>query len=429
MTQQQAERNSRSSNWAGNYHYGAPSLHYPESVQELQALVRGATSVQALGSGHSFNAIADSDGMQICLERMPAVLEVDGQAMTVTVGGGSNYGTLAVALAGRGYALGNLASLPHISVAGAVATATHGSGDRNMNLAGAVVGLTLVDGMGELHTVSRAQTPDFAGHVVGLGALGIVTEVTLSIEAAFTVAQHVYRDVAWEQVLADYDAVTGRAYSVSLFTDWSGDTVGQAWFKQRLGDGRTADYPAELFGGTAAAEGMHPLPGMSAVNCTQQLGEPGAWQDRLPHFRMEFMPSAGEEIQSEYLVDRVHAVPAINALRALSNVITPLLQVAEVRSVAADDLWLSTANGRDSVAFHFTWFRDQAAVEEAVKLVEAALAPFEARPHWGKVFDADASSLAPLFPRFEDFKALAAKLDPEAKFRNGFLRRTVFGGG
>ncbi len=427
MTQQQAVRSERERNWAGNYRYGAPEVRHPESVGELQALVRGASCIQALGSGHSFNAIADSTGIQVSLDRMPPVLAIDGQAMTVTVGGGSNYGTLAVALAERGLALANLASLPHISVAGAVATATHGSGDGNANLAAAVVRIVLVDGTGELRTVTRADTPDFAGHVVGMGALGIVTEVTLAVEPAFIVAQHVYRDVEWAQVLADYDAVTGRAYSVSLFTDWSGDTVGQAWFKQRIGDGRTADYPAELLGGRAAAEAVHPLPGVSAVNCTEQLGLPGQWQDRLPHFRMEFMPSAGEEIQSEYLVDRVHAVAAITALRGLSGVITPLLQVAEIRSVAADDLWLSTAGGRDSVAFHFTWFRDQAAVEEVVKVVEAALAPFGARPHWGKVFDADASSLAPLYPRFDDFKALAARLDPEGKFRNAFLQRTVFG--
>lgn len=428
MTQQQAERRSREENWAGNYRYQAAALHHPKGVQELQDLVRGAVAVQALGSGHSFNAIADSDGAQICLDQMPAVLAIDEQALTVTVDGGSSYGALAVALAAGGFALGNLASLPHISVAGAIATATHGSGDRNAGLAAAVVGLKLVDGTGTLHTLTRADTADFAGCVVGLGALGIVTEVTLAIEPAYEVAQHIYRDIEWEQVLADYDAVTGRAYSVSLFTDWSGDTVGQAWFKQRIGDGRSGDFPADLLGGRAATGALHPLPGVPALNCTQQLGVPGPWQDRLSHFRMEFMPSAGEEIQTEYLVDRAHAVPAINALRALTAVITPLLQVAEIRSVAADDLWMSTAVGRDSVAFHFTWFRDQAAVEEVVKVVEAALAPFGARPHWGKVFDADAASLAKLYPRFEDFKALADRLDPEGKFRNGFLQRTVFGG-
>lgn len=427
MTLQQTPGKAPESNWAGNHYYRATVIHHPESEAEVQALVRGASSVQALGSRHSFNAIADTHGIQICLDKLPVAVRIDAEAMTVTVGGGSSYGALAVELAAHGFGLANLASLPHISVAGAIATATHGSGDDNANLASDVVALRLVDGTGEVRSVSRAETPDFAGYVVGLGALGIVTEVTLSIVAAYTVAQHIYLDLDWDAVLADYDAVTGRAYSVSLFTDWSGESVGQAWFKQKIGDGRTGDYPAELLGGTAATDGVHPLPGVSAVNCTQQLGVAGPWQDRLSHFRMEFMPSAGEEIQSEYLIDRDHAVPAIQALRALSNVITPLLQVGEIRSVAADDLWLSTAQGRDSVAFHFTWFRDQAAVEAVVKVVEDALAPFGARPHWGKVFDADASALAPLYPRFDDFKALARRLDPEGKFRNEFLQRAVFG--
>ena len=421
------QNSNRESNWAGNHHYRATAIHHPESEAEVQSLVRGASSVQALGSRHSFNAIADSDGVQICLDKMPVAVRIDEAAMTVTVGGGSTYGALAVELAAHGFGLANLASLPHISVAGAIATATHGSGDNNANLAADVVDLRLVDGTGEIRSVSRAETGDFAGYVVGLGALGIVTEVTLRIVPAYTVAQHIYLDLDWDAVLADYDAVTSRAYSVSLFTDWSGETVGQAWFKQKIGDGRTSDYPAELLGGTAATAGVHPLPGVSAVNCTQQLGVEGPWQDRLSHFQMEFMPSAGEEIQSEYLIDRAHAVPAIKALRALSAVITPLLQVGEIRSIAADDLWLSAAQGRDSVAFHFTWFRDQAAVEAVVKVVEEALAPFAARPHWGKVFDADASSLAPLYPRFDDFKALARRLDPEGKFRNEFLQRAVFG--
>ncbi len=284
-----------------------------------------------------------------------------------------------------------------------------------------------MDGTGQVRTVTRTDTPDFAGYVVGLGALGVVTQVTLAIEKEFSVAQHVYRGMPWEQVLADYDAVTSRAYSVSLFTDWSGDTVGQVWFKQRMGGGRCAEYPQELLGGIAATEASHPIPGVSAINCTAQLGEVGSWRDRLSHFRMDFMPSAGAEIQSEYLVDRVHAVAAIQALRALTEIITPLLQVAEIRSVAADDLWLSTAEGRDSVAFHFTWFRDQDAVEEVAKIVEAALAPFAARPHWGKVFAADAATLAPLYPRLADFKTLAETLDPQRKFRNDFLQRTVLG--
>ncbi|MGN5734562.1 D-arabinono-1,4-lactone oxidase [Arthrobacter psychrochitiniphilus] len=412
-------------NWAGNYHYRAGVVHHPSSEDELRALVAASGAVRALGSRHSFNAVADSEVL-VSLDRLATKTIIDSAAMTATVSGGTPYGVLAQNLARHGFALHNLASLPHITVAGAIATATHGSGDGNKNLASAVVGLRFIDAQGNTRTVNRAHTADFAGYVVGLGALGIVTEVTLAIEPAFKVAQHVYRGVPWEQVLADYDAVTGRAYSVSLFTDWRGDAVGQVWFKQRLGDGRTTDFPAQLLGGSAALVNIHPVPGVLAVNCTEQLGTPGPWEDRLAHFRRDYLPSSGAEIQSEWFVGREHAVAAINALRARSAEISSVLQVSEIRSVAADDLWLSPSYGRDSVAFHFTWFRDQRAVDAAVGVVEEILAPFTARPHWGKAFNAGAPELAPLYPRFADFLVLAARVDPSGKFRNQFLDRTVF---
>ncbi|MEO8220561.1 MAG: FAD-binding protein [Specibacter sp.] len=414
------------SNWAGNYHYRAAGIHHPESVDELKALVASSDKVRALGSRHSFNAIADTAGILVCLDRLPSAITIDEEALTVTVGAGVLYGTLATDLARRGFALHNLASLPHISVAGAIATGTHGSGDAQGNLATAVVGLGFVDAQGHVRTVSRGTTPDFAGYVVGLGALGIVTEVTLRIEPLFTVAQHVYMDLPWAEVVADLGTVTSAAYSVSLFTDWRGETVGQAWFKERLDGMGPAAWPAALFGGTAATAPMHPLPGVSADNCTEQLGVGGPWANRLAHFRMDYLPSNGDEIQSEYLVGREHAVEAITAMRALSDTISPLLLVSEIRTVAADDLWLSANYGRDGIGLHLTWKRDQAAVEAVLPAIEAALAPFAARPHWGKVFAAGAAELAPLYPKFADFKTLAAQLDPSGKFRNEFLERTVF---
>lgn len=414
------------SNWAGNYHYGAAGIHHPESVDELRELVSGAEKIRSLGTRHSFNAIADSAGILVSLDRMPAAITVDDEAMTVTVGAGVRYGTLATELAGRGYALHNLASLPHISVAGAVATATHGSGDAQGNLATAVVELSFVDAEGRFRTVSRVTTADFAGYVVSLGALGIVTELTLRIEPLFTVAQHVYVDLPWEEVLEDLRKVTSAAYSVSLFTDWRGETVGQAWFKERLDSSAPAAWPERLFGGTAATEAMHPLPGVSAENCTEQLGVEGTWANGLAHFKMDYLPSNGDEIQSEYLLGREHAVEAINAMRALSDTISPLLLVSEVRTIAADDLWMSANYGRDGIGLHLTWKRDQAALEAVLPAIEAALAPFAARPHWGKVFTSGTAELAPLYPRFADFKALATRLDPSGKFRNEFLERTVF---
>jgi xylitol oxidase len=412
-------------NWAGNLRYAAAEVREPATVAELQDLVAGASKLRALGSRHSFNRIADTAGTLVSLEHLEPAIEVDPANLTVTVSGGTRYGTLAAELQRQGYALHNLASLPHISVAGAVATATHGSGDRNGNLATAVAGLELVTADGAILTARRGE-PDFDGMVVNLGALGIVSSLTLDIEPTFPVSQTVFEDLDWDQVLENFDDVTSSAYSVSLFTDWSAERIGQAWLKSRM-QAEAASERSEFFGGSPAKEPRHPIAGVPGTTCTQQLGVPGPWSDRLAHFRMEFTPSKGDELQSEYLVPREHAVDAIQAMRRLSHLVTPLLLVSEIRTMAADSLWLSPNYGTDSIGLHLTWRQDQPAVEAVLPLIEAELAPFGARPHWGKLFDGDASRLAPLYPRFADFKALADRLDPEGKFRNNFLDAKVFG--
>lgn len=413
-------------NWAGNYGYQAPRIAHPANMAELQDLVANAGKVSALGSRHSFNDIADTSGTLVVLDLLDAGISVDTQNMTVTVSGGTRYGTLAAELQRRGFALHNLASLPHISVAGAVATATHGSGDGNGNLATAVAALELVTADGTVITARRGD-PGFAGMVVGLGALGIVSRLTLDIEPSFDVAQTVFEGLDWEQILESFDALTSSAYSVSLFTDWSGSTVGQAWLKNRTDRAVLPAGLPEFFSGAPATRARHPLPGVSGSNCTQQLAVPGPWSDRLSHFRMEFTPSKGDELQSEYLIPREHAVEALRAMRSLSGLVTPLLLIGEVRTIAADELWLSPNYGRDGIGLHFTWRQDEPAVRALLPLLEAELAPFAARPHWGKLFHGDAASLAPLYPRFADFTALAGRLDPAGKFRNAFLDRTVFG--
>lgn len=413
-------------NWAGNYGYQAPRIAHPASMAELQDLVADAGKVSALGSRHSFNDIADTSGTLVVLDSLDAGISVDTRNMTVTVSGGTRYGTLAAELQRQGLALHNLASLPHISVAGAVATATHGSGDGNGNLATAVAALELVTADGTVITARRGDA-GFAGMVVGLGALGIVSRLTLDIEPSFDVAQTVFEGLDWEQILEGFDALTSSAYSVSLFTDWSGSTVGQAWLKNRTDQAVLPGGLPEFFSGAPATRARHPLPGVSGSNCTQQLGVPGPWSDRLAHFRMEFTPSKGDELQSEYLIPREHAVEALRAMRSLSGLVTPLLLVGEVRTIAADELWLSPNYGRDGIGLHFTWRQDEPAVRAILPLLEAELAPFAARPHWGKLFHGDATSLAPLYPRFADFTALAGRLDPAGKFRNAFLDRTVFG--
>src|SRR5215207_2157792 len=399
-------------NWAGNHRYPAERLHRPATVEEVQEIVAAADQVRALGSRHSFNDIADAAEL-VELSALPADVVVDRDGATVSFGGGLTYGELAGALRGEEMALHNMASLPHISVAGAVATATHGSGDTSGNLATAVAGLEMVTSSGELLTASRGD-PDFDGLVVGLGALGVVTRLTLDVEPAYQVRQRAFQDLPWASLFEHFDEVTGAGYSVSLFTRW-GPAVEQVWVKSRV----TAEPErarADLFGAVPATVDRHPILGIDPVNCTPQLGLAGPWSDRLPHFRMGFTPSSGEELQSEYHLPRGQAVPALEALRGIGDRLRPVLQVSELRTVAADRLWMSPQYGQDTLAVHCTWLPDWAAVRPVLADLEAALADFGARPHWGKLFLAKAGTIAGRYPRHGDFTRLAGRLDPGGMF-------------
>ena len=411
-------------NWAGTHRYRARALHRPRNVAELREVVARAPRIRVLGSRHSFTDLADSDEL-VSLEGLPADVVVDSAAGTVSCGGALRYGELADVLDADSLALGNLASLPHISVAGAVATGTHGSGERNGSLATAVAALEMVTSDGALVTAARGDA-DFDGMVVALGALGAVTRVTLDVEPAFEVTQRVYEGLGWDALREGFDAIMAAGYSVSVFTRWESE-AGQVWVKRRVDEGSPDDASAELLGARPATVDRHPILGIDPVNCTPQLGRPGAWSDRLPHFRMGFTPSAGEEIQTEFLLPRARVGAAIEAVRGLSEVIVPVLQVSEIRAVAADGLWLSPAYGRETVAIHFTWTREPEAVARAVDLLEEALAPFAARPHWGKTFHATAAAIAPLYERLPDFLALRERLDPRDAFVNPWLERHVLG--
>jgi len=408
-------------NWAGTHAYRATRIHRPSTVEEVREIVARAPRIRVLGSRHSFSDVADSAEL-VTLEGLPADVVVDRGRMTVSVGAGVKYGELAEALNGEGLALHNLASLPHISVAGAIATATHGSGDANGNLATAVAGLQLVTSDGELIDVARGD-PDFEGLVVGLGALGAVVRISVAIEPSYEIRQRVFERLAWDALFEHFDAIAATGYSVSVFTRW-GEDVEQVWIKSRVTDA-PEEVREELFGAVAATVDRHPIIGLDPVNCTPQLGIPGLWSDRLPHFRVGFTPSKGDEIQSEYFVPRPQAVAAIEAMRGLGDRLEPLLLVSEIRTMAADRLWMSPQYGQDTAAFHFTWKREPEAVLRALADVEAVLRPFGARPHWGKVFVARASDIAPLYERLGDFVGLMERLDPREAFRNAWLEERV----
>ncbi|WP_165987704.1 FAD-binding protein [Streptomyces sp. YIM 98790] len=414
-------------NWAGNVTFDAARLHRPASHDALRRIVSVARKVRVLGSGHSFNLIAATDGDLVRVDGLPPVFELDRERATVTVAAGMRYAEVAAALHAEGFALANMASLPHISVAGSVATGTHGSGDRRPGLAAAVSAVKLIAPGGEELTLSREADPErFPGAVVSLGALGVVTELTLDIEPAFEVAQWVYRGVPMTVVAERFDEVFGAAYSVSTFTGWhagdGGGVPGTVVLKRRTDEAGGRDHPGrEWMGGRPADGPWHPVPGMPAEFCTVQGGVPGPWHERLPHFRPEFTPSRGEELQSELFLPRAAAPQAIAALTELGEQVAPVLLVSEIRTMAADGQWLSPCHGRDSVAFHFTWRKDPEAVLPVLAEVEDRLMPLGARPHWGKITTRVPATVAACYERMPDFRRLAAEIDPYGIFRNEFV--------
>ncbi|MCY3595030.1 MAG: FAD-binding protein [Bacteroidetes bacterium] len=412
-------------NWAGNLTYGTNRLLLPRSMEELQDMVRNHHSVRPLGSRHCFNSIADSSEAQLSLSAMPQTVTFGSD--TVTVPGAMRYGDLVPHLDERGLALHNLASLPHISVAGALATATHGSGVINGNLATAAVGLELVVASGEQITITPKDDLLFRAAVVGLGCFGTVTSVTLKVEPIYDMVQHVYLNLPLTSMDTQFETIMNLGYSVSFFTDWRTPESTQIWIKRRITDELT-DLPTELYGARLADRNVHPVLALSAEACTEQMGVPGAWHARLPHFKMDFTPSSGEELQSEFFVDRQHAPEVIGVLRDMADQLNPLLMISEVRTIAADNLLMSTASGRDSVAFHFTWHQDWEALQAVLPVLEARLAPFEPRPHWGKNFLMTAEELRSRYPGHTQFQELVLTHDPEGKFRNDFINEKVIRG-
>lgn len=420
--QQQAHRE----NWSGNITYSTGNVHTPANTDEVRDVVKRCKKLRALGSRHSFNRIADSTQNQVLLTALNQI-DIDSSARTVTVGAGVKYGQLAPVIDAKGFALHNLASLPHISVAGAIATATHGSGLHNGNLATAVRALEMVDANGDLVHLSRDNDGDaFLGAVAGLGTVGIVTRVTLDLQPTYKVAQTVYQDLSFSELEHNFDSIFGAGYSVSLFTDWQHHRSTQVWIKRRLATGETHDWAADFYNAKRATEKLHPVTGHSAESCTEQMGVPGPWYERLPHFKMGFTPSSGRELQTEYFVPREQGYQAILAVEKLKDRITPHLFVTELRTIASDNLWMSTARQRDSLAIHFTWKPEWDAVRQILPEIESQLKPFAPRPHWAKLFTLAPQQLQSRYERLGDFKALAQRHDPSGKFRNEFIETNLY---
>ena len=414
-------------NWAGNYTYQAANWHVPTSVQEVQQLVKKLDKIRVVGSRHSFNSIADSDQNIISLEKFNNVIELDENNRTVTVEGGIRYGDLSRYLYDLGFALPNMASLPHISIAGACATATHGSGDNNQCLSNSIAAMKIVTASGEIVSFSRQEDESLLkGAAVGLGALGVIVEITLDLVPTFDICQHVYENLPFDQLADNFDNIFSSAYSVSLFTNWENNIFNQVWLKSIHHKDNKNEPAREFYGATAAISPSHPIQGVEAVHCTEQLGVPGPWHDRLPHFRLDFTPSNGDELQSEYLVPRELAYEAILAISKHNDKISPLLHVCEIRSIAKDNLWMSPFYQQDSIGIHFTWKDNWESVKEVLPQIEEALISFQARPHWGKLFTMPKERVQSLYEKLPDFQQLLERYDPNGKFRNDFINDYIF---
>lgn len=388
----------------------------PASVEEVQELVTASPRVGVVGAAHSFNPIADTEGVMVSPARLDRVLEIDAEAGTVTVEGGIRYHTLCAELHSAGYALHNLMSIPHFSVAGACATGTHGSGDGNGGLATAVRAIEMVDGRGELVRYERGE-PAFAGAVINLGALGITTELTLDIQPTFDLSQELHLGLPTSTAIDDVDEIMASAYSVSYFTDFQGDAVNQLW-RKHLADAAPLN-PSAYKQAEPATVDLTPIGESGRGVVTPQLLARGPWHQRLPHIDPSFELAREGELQTEYFVRREFAQEALRAVDAMSEAIAPVIRMAEIRTVAGDDAWLSPFRS-DTMALHFSWLVD-ADVTDVLPVLEADLAPFDPLPHWGKLYAMSPAEVRAGYPRFGEFVALAERHDPQGRFRNPHL--------
>ncbi|MFZ9660779.1 MAG: D-arabinono-1,4-lactone oxidase [Chitinophagaceae bacterium] len=417
----------RTKNWAGNIEFSTDKIFKPNSVSDIQKTLKEVKHIKAQGTTHCFNRIADSKENLMAMKQMNQVVSLDKEKGTVTVQAGIKYGELAPYLQENGMALHNLASLPHISVAGSVSTGTHGSGVNNGNLASVVEGIEFIDASGNVIQLSREKDSGiFPGIIVALGALGIITKVTLKVQPSFEVKQFVYEKLPNEQLFQHFEEIMSAAYSVSLFTDWQNDSVNEVWVKARTDASTAFPAPAEFFGAKAATKDLHPIAANSAENCTPQMGVAGPWHERLPHFKMGFTPSSGVELQAEYFIPFENGVEAMKEIAAMGEEIGPHLFISEIRAIAADDHWLSMAYNRKSIAIHFTWKQETEAVMALLPKIEKALERFTPRPHWGKLFTIPKETLASRYEKMNDFKSMAKKYDPDGKFINDFLNTNIF---
>jgi xylitol oxidase len=406
-------------NWAGNLTFSAKEFIEIDNISKLQQVVSNSQGVKVLATGHSFNAIGDTKYTLISLKNLSNGIEIDSQNAQALIPAGMSYADAARYLESNGWAFSNMASLGEVTIAGAISTGTHGSGSNNGVLSTSVVGLEIVLGSGELITIDESNSEEFAGFVISLGSLGVFTKIKMKIVPSFSVKQFVYENIGIQAVAENFDTVFNSAYSVSYFSNWAKNSTGQIWMKF-LDDSSSDNLSDNWLGANQAKAKQHPVKINNPDPCTDQLGISGKWLYRLPHFKLDSSPASGDEVQTEYLVDRKYVNEYIQDLRTIGDEIAPRVYATEIRTIKSDELWLSGAYQRETVGFHFTWKKSDTLVDFLPR-IEEILGKHDGRPHWAKLFSVKSDELSARYPKYSNFEALLKKYDPKKKFRNKFI--------
>ncbi|MEU5599423.1 D-arabinono-1,4-lactone oxidase [Streptomyces sp. NPDC020298] len=424
-------------NWGGNVVARPAREVTPASVEELAAAVRRAAEdglkVKAVGTGHSFTAIAATDGVLIRPQLLTGIRDIDREAMTVTVEAGTPLKRLNLALAREGLSLTNMGDIMEQTVSGATSTGTHGTGRESASIAAQVKGLELVTADGSVLTCSEKENPEvFAAARIGLGALGIVTAITFAVEPVFLLTAR-EEPMSFDRVLAEFDQHWAENEHFEFY--WfphTGNTntkrnnrsagpekpIGQlsGWFEDEfLSNGvfQAANWVGRAVPATIPAIARISSRALSARTYTD-----------IP-YKVYTSPRRVRFVEMEYAVPRAALVDTLRELKAMVD--RSNLRISfpvEVRTAPADDITLSTASGRDSayVAVHmFKGTPYQAYFTAAERIFTA----HEGRPHWGKVHTRDAAYFGEVYPRFGEFTALRDRLDPDRLFQNDYLRRVL----
>ena len=377
-----AESHASRWNWSNNIEFTAKTaLEKPSTADELATLIRDTRrSVKVVGTAHSFNDIADTDGIQISLANFQNI-SIDPSRMMVKFGGGVTYISLIKALAAEKMALQNLPSLPHINVVGSVVTGTHGSGMQNQAMGALVSEFAFVDASGAQRRLTREHHEgEFYRYLHSFGALGVIYEMTMDIEPEYGVAKCVYQDVPWD-FLKDkeaYNELNQRHEYISYFTDWKEEKMTSIWIGSRynpqnisyedlLAQSYLDTCPPTYLEGTLTQK-IHPVPGRSSDPCVESGY--GMWNDKIYHFKPDKPPSSdGDEIQTEFFVKYADMPAAVAELYSNAALFRDFVQITEIRGVERDSIPLSPAKEQDVMGIHFTWKHDFKNVYFAAKTV------------------------------------------------------------